>query len=73
MWHPSIFLQRHTRDMPKHSIVVDELRAALLELPIRPSLKAALQSLATAARRPLANYVEKLLEDHVAQQAAKDR
>jgi hypothetical protein len=73
MWHPSIFLQRHTRDMPKHSIVVDELRSALLELPIRPSLKAALQSLATAARRPLANYVEKLLEDHVAQQAAKDR
>jgi hypothetical protein len=59
--------------MPKHSIVVDELRSALLELPIRPSLKAALQSLATAARRPLANYVEKLLEDHVAQQAAKDR
>jgi hypothetical protein len=59
--------------MPKHSIVVDELRSALLQLPIRPGLKASLQSLATAARRPLANYVEKLLEDHVAQRAAKDR
>jgi hypothetical protein len=43
--------------MPKHSIVVDELRWALLQLPIRPSLKASLQSLATAARRPLANYM----------------
>ena len=54
--------------MPKKTIVVEELRTAPLGLRIRPSLKAVLDALAAEARRPLANYIEMLLEDHVAEQ-----
>jgi len=46
-------------------VVVEELRTAPLGLRIRPSLKAALEALARGARRPLANYIETVLEDHV--------
>jgi hypothetical protein len=34
-------------------------------LPFRPSLKRALGELADADRRPLATYIELVLEDHV--------
>ena len=34
---------------------------------IRPSLKAVLEGLAVEARRPLANYIELVLEAHVEQ------
>ena len=51
--------------MPKKPVVVEELRTAPLGLRIRPSLKAALEARAKDARRPLANYIETVLEDHV--------
>jgi hypothetical protein len=53
--------------MTKKIVVVEEFRTAPLGLRIRPSLKSALTSLAADARRPLANYVELVLEDHVEQ------
>jgi hypothetical protein len=51
--------------MPRKTIVVEELRTAPLGLRIRPSLKSALEAFAADARRPLANYVEMVLEDHI--------
>ena len=54
--------------MPKKTLVVEELRTAPLGLRIRPSLKGSLEALAVEARRPLANYIEMVLEDHVAEQ-----
>lgn len=42
-----------------------ETRSASLGLRIKPSLKAALEALAEAEGRSLANYIERLLEAHV--------
>jgi hypothetical protein len=58
---------------PKKIVVVEELRTAPLGLRIRPSLKGALEALAANARRPLANYIEMLLEDHVEQKRTEGK
>jgi hypothetical protein len=46
-------------------------RNAQLNLRVRPSLKAKLERLAKHDRRTLSAYVEKLLEDHVTEQARR--
>ena len=56
----------------KTGVIVEELRTAALGLRIRPSLKRSLETFAADARRPLANYVEMVLEDHVVQQERKE-
>jgi predicted transcriptional regulator len=43
----------------------EEQRSAALSFRIKPSLKAALEQLAKADRRPLSNYLELALEAHV--------
>ena len=48
-----------------------ELRTAALSTRIRPSLKARLEALAVAAKRPFASYVEIVLEEHVEKIDAK--
>lgn len=48
-----------------------ELRTAAIATRIRPSLKQALEELAEADRRKFANYLERVLEDHVAQAKAQ--
>lgn len=55
----------------KKGVIVEELRTAALGLRIRPSLKNSLETLAGDARRPLANYVELVLQDHVERQERK--
>ena len=50
-----------------------ETRSAPLGLRIRPSLKAALDTLARYDKRTLASYVELILEEHVEQQAWQSR
>jgi hypothetical protein len=45
----------------------EEQRSAALSFRITPSLKAALEQLAKADRRPLSNYLELVLEAHVEQ------
>lgn len=48
----------------------EELKSAPLALRVRPGLKAKLQELADRDRRSLSNYVEIVLEGHVAQAPA---
>lgn len=42
-----------------------ELKTAPISIRVRPSLKAGLQQLADEHRRPFAQYIEVILEDHV--------
>ena len=44
-------------------------KTAALSLRVEPDLKAALEELARADRRPVASYVENVLADHVAERA----
>jgi hypothetical protein len=46
-------------------------RNAQLNLRVRPALKAKLEKLAKEDRRTLSAYVEKLLEQHVTEQARR--
>lgn len=46
-----------------------ELKTAPLGLRLRPSLKSALEDLAKADKRPLATYIEIVLEEHVEEKA----
>jgi hypothetical protein len=55
------------------TIAVEELRAAPLGLRIRPSPQRCPGRVPHRARRPLANYVEMVLEDHVEQQERNKR
>jgi hypothetical protein len=43
----------------------DERRTAAIGFRVRPSVKAELERLAKAERRPLSNYLEVLVEEHV--------
>jgi hypothetical protein len=43
----------------------DERRSAAIGFRVRPSVKAELERLAKAERRPLSNYLEVLVEEHV--------
>lgn len=55
---------------------IRQRKDAVISLRVSATLKAALTDLASAQRRPLAEYVENILEDHVAerqQQSAKRR
>ena len=49
----------------------EEQRSAALSFRIRPSLKTALENLAKADRRPLSNYLEIALENHVEAETQK--
>jgi hypothetical protein len=46
--------------------MADETRSAPISYRIRPSLKAELERLAADDRRPLSQYIELVLEEHVA-------
>ena len=48
-----------------------ELRTAAISTRVRPSLKARLEELAVAAKRPFASYIEIVLEEHVEKIDAK--
>jgi hypothetical protein len=43
----------------------DERRTAAIGIRVKPWVKAELERLAKAERRPLSNYLQVLLEDHV--------
>ncbi len=65
---------RLTVNRKSHTIAnmkTTELRTAAIATRIRPSLKQALEELAEADRRKFANYLERVLEDHVAQARAQ--
>ena len=55
----------------RQQMTESETRSAPLGLRIRPSLKAALDTLARYDKRTLASYVELILEEHVEQQRGK--
>jgi hypothetical protein len=48
-----------------------ELKTAAVSVRIRPSLKARLEALAEADKRPFASYIEIVLEQHVEKIDAK--
>jgi predicted DNA-binding protein len=43
----------------------DSLKTAVISIRVRPEIKAGLENLAEADRRPLSSYLENLIEDHL--------
>ena len=54
------------------NVSTDEPKSAALSFRIRPSLKAALEELAAAEDRALANYLDRVLRAHV-EEAKKEK